>query len=197
MLRRAVLLLCLGLAACGTTQVELSYAPPSSFPPRPWARPVIAITQVTDRREEGHEDPRWIGAVRDNFGKSVKDLMTPVPVTEEVAQAFVTALRARGLLAPDAASARYGLEVDILVLEGRQTSRQAASAEFRITLRPMGTGMTVLVDQERAAFISGSLVLPSSGVFSATEPLRQITQQAMSRAIDQLLDKPGFTAVLQ
>ncbi|MDJ0389544.1 hypothetical protein QMO56_15610 [Roseomonas sp. E05] len=197
MRRRAALLLCLGLAACGATQVNLAYAPPSPLTAQPDARPVVAITQVTDRREDGHTDPRWIGAVRDGSGTSVKDLMTPVPVTEEVLQAFASALRARGLLAPDAAAARYGLEVDILALETRQTTRRAATAEFRVTLRPVNGGAPVLVDQEEAAYIGGDLIMPRTGVFSSSRALREITQTAMSAAIDRLLDKPGFTALLQ
>ncbi|MXP64239.1 hypothetical protein E0493_12880 [Roseomonas sp. M0104] len=197
MRRRAVLLLCLGLAACGASRADLTYAPPTPPATQPEARPVVAITQVTDRREDAQTDPRWIGAVRTSYGASVKDLRTSVPAAEEVRQAFANALLARGLLAPDGAAARYGLEVDILALEARQISRRAATAQFRITLRPMNGGMPVLVDQEEAAFISGDLILPTTGVFSASEPLREITQRAMSAAIDQLLDKPSFTALVQ
>ncbi|HWL79449.1 MAG TPA: hypothetical protein VNR89_00710 [Roseomonas sp.] len=197
MRRRATLLLCLGLAACGASQADLAYAPPSSPAPQPGARPVVAITQVTDRREEAQTDPHWIGAVRTSYGAAVKDLRTQLPAVEEVRQAFANALQARGLLAPDAAAARYGLEVDILALEARQISRRAATAQFRITLRPMAGGMPVLVDQEEAAFVGGDLIMPTTGVFSASKPLQEITQRAMSAAIDQLLDKPSFTALVQ
>jgi len=64
------------------------------------ARPVVAVMQVTDRREDGREDPNWIGTIRGGFGNPNKRLEAPVP--EVVRQAFVDALRARGLLAPAA-----------------------------------------------------------------------------------------------
>jgi len=197
MRRRVALLFCLGLAACGTTQTNLGYAPASPPVVQPMARPVVVVTQVTDRREEGQRDPREVGAVRDESRRPVKRLETPVPVTEVVRQAFTDALQARGLLAPNAEWARYGLEVDIFALNLDQYSRRGATAEFRITLRPIPGGAPVLVDQERAAFVSGDVILPTTGVFTSTEALRQITQQAMSEAIDRLLDKASFTAMLQ
>ncbi|HWX48325.1 MAG TPA: hypothetical protein VNZ61_09745 [Roseomonas sp.] len=197
MRRRVALLFCLGLAACGTTQTNLAYAPASPPVVQPMARPVVVVTQVTDRREEGQRDPREVGAVRDESRRPVKRLETPVPVTEVVRQAFTDALQARGLLAPNAEWARYGLEVDIFALNLDQYSRRGATAEFRITLRPIPGGAPVLVDQERAAFVSGDVILPTTGVFTSTEALRQITQQAMSEAIDRLLDKASFTAMLQ
>ncbi|HWX48326.1 MAG TPA: hypothetical protein VNZ61_09750 [Roseomonas sp.] len=197
MRRRATLLLCLGLAACGTTQASLPYTPASPPVAQPMARPVVAITQVTDRREDGREDPNWIGTIRGGFGNPIKRLEAPVPVAEVVRQAFADALQARGLLAPNAEWARYGLEVDILTLHADQVVRREATVEFRITLRPVNGSAPVLVEQERANRVGGSAITLSAGVFGSVDDLRLIVQQTMSEAIDRLLDKPNFTAALR
>ncbi|MDJ0389543.1 hypothetical protein QMO56_15605 [Roseomonas sp. E05] len=197
MRRRTAFLLCLGLAACSTTQASLPYTPASPPAAPAAARPVVAVAQVTDRREDGHEDPNWIGTIRGGFGNPIKRLEAPVPVTEVVRKAFADALLARGLLVPDIATARYNLTVEILALNADQLARREATAEFRITLRPADGGAPVLVDQERANRVGGSVITLSAGVFGSVEDLRQIAQQTMSEAIDRLLDKPGFIAALR
>ncbi|MXP64238.1 hypothetical protein E0493_12875 [Roseomonas sp. M0104] len=197
MRRRATLLLCFALAACGTTQASLPYTPASAPAAPAMARPVVLVTQVTDRRADGREDPNWIGTIRGGFGNPIKRLEAPVPLAEVVRKAFADALLARGLLAPDASTARYHLAVEILALNADQLARREATAEFRVTLRPASGGAPVLMDQERANRVGGSVITLSAGVFGSIDELRQIAQQAMSEAIDRLLDKPSFAAALR
>lgn len=193
----AVSLLCLGLAACGTTQATLPYTPEATPVVQPHARPVVALGAVTDLREGGREDPRWIGTIRGGFGNPIKRLDAPGPVTEVVRQAFADALAARGLLAPGADAARYLLAVEILDLRANQLNRREGVAEFRVALSRANGGVPVLTDRERATRMSGTVITLTAGVFGSMEELQKVAQQAMSAAIDQILDKPGFAAALR
>ncbi|MCI0753997.1 YajG family lipoprotein [Teichococcus vastitatis] len=187
--------LLLGLAACGTTEANLVYTPATAMTSPAQARPVVAVGTVVDRREDGREDPRWIGTIRGGYGNAMKRLDAPVPVTEVVRQAFTDALRARGLLATGAP--RYTIGVEILQLNANQYVRREGNAEFRISLIPAAGGPPVLVDQGSASRVSGSMLSLAAGAFGSVEELRLVAQQAMSEAIDKLLDKPGFAAALR
>lgn len=189
----ALSLLCLGLAACGTTQMPMTYAP--TVTPMAVSRPVVAVGAVTDRRENGLEDPRWIGTIRGGFGNPIKTLEAPEPVTEVVRKAFTDALAARGMLAP--AAPRYTLSVDIVQFKADQVARREATVEFRVVLAPATGGAAVLTTQERANQVGGSVITLSSGVFGSVEDLHAIALGTMNQAIDRILDKPEFAAALR
>jgi uncharacterized lipoprotein YajG len=188
----ALSLLCLGLAACGTTQMPMTYAP--TVTPVAVSRPVVAVGTITDRRENGREDPRWIGTIRGGFGNPIKTLEASEPVTEVVRKAFTDALAARGMLAP--AAPRYTLSVDIVQFKADQVARREATVEFRVTLAQAG-GASVLTTQERANQVGGSVVTLSAGVFGSVEDLHAIALSTMNQAIDRILDKPEFAAALR
>jgi hypothetical protein len=185
-------LLCLSLAACGTTQLAMPYRP--AVPPvvQPGARPVIAVGTVVDRREDGKEDANWIGTIRGGYGNPLKRLETPVPVTEVVRKAFADALAARGLLA--ASAPRYLLNVDVLQLSSSQYQRREATVEFRIALAPALSGAPVYGDQERAYVVDGSAFTLASGAFGSVDELHRVALQAMNEAVDRVLNKPGLAA---
>jgi uncharacterized lipoprotein YajG len=188
----ALSLLCLGLSACGTTQLPMAYAP--TVQPVAVARPVVALGTVTDQRQDGRENPHWVGTIRDGFGIPMKRLEAPAPVTEVVRQAFSDALAARGMLA--GATPRYTLSVVILQFDANQYSRREATVEFQVTLTSAG-GQQVLSDRERAYQVGGSLITLSSGIFGSVEDLRAIALTTMNQAIDRILDKPSFAAALR
>ena len=188
----ALSLLCLGLAGCGTTQMPMTYAPTAT--PVAVSRPLVAVGSVTDRRENGREDPRWIGTIRGGFGNPIKTLEAPEPVTEVVRKAFTDALAARGMLAP--AAPRYTLSVDIMQFKADQVGRREATVEFRVTLAQAG-GATVLTTEERANQIGGSVMTFSAGVFGSVEDLHAIALGTMNEAIDRILNKPEFAAALR
>lgn len=194
-MRRFLLLsmLSLGLTACGTTQMSMPYSPTAQ--PVSVGRPVVALGTVTDRREDGREDPNWIGTVRGGFGNPLKRLEAPVPVSEVVRQAFSDALAARGMLATG--TPRYLLSVDIIQFKSDQVGRREATVEFQVTLTPAAGGAAVLQDRELANQITGSVLTLSAGVFGSLDELRAIALSTMSQAIDRILDKPGFAAALR
>lgn len=188
-------LMCLGLAACGTTQVPMTYSPVVAPVVQPGARPVIAVNTVVDLREGGKEDANWIGTIRGGYGNPLKRLETVQPVTEVVRQAFRDALAARGLLAAE--TPRYLLNVDVLQLSASQYQRRDATAEFRVTLLPAPDGAPVYVDQEKAYRVDGSAFTLASGAFGSVDDLHRVALQTMNEALDRIADKPGLVAVLR
>ncbi|MFC3126484.1 hypothetical protein ACFOD4_15580 [Pseudoroseomonas globiformis] len=186
--------LLLGLAACGTTEASLPYSPATPPVAQPGAASVVVMGTVVDEREDGREDPRWIGTVRGGFGNPIKRLDAPEPVSEVVRKAFADALRARGLLAAGTSS-RFRLDVRILDLQANQLARREGVASFRISL-VNAAGRTVLSDQAEARRMTGSF-FSAAGVFGSVDELQMVAQQAMSEAIDKLLDRPAFAAALR
>ena len=194
--RRLLPLLLAGLlAACGTTQVALPYAPAAAPAPVAGARPVVAMGNVTDNREGGREDPAWIATIRGGYGNPVKRLDAGQPVREVVAKAFADALAARGLLA--AGAPRYRLAVVVEQLSGNQYVRREATAEFRVTLTDAAGGAPLWSETGRATVVDGSVLSLSVGVFASTDDMREVVQRAMTQAIDEVLGKPGLAAALR
>lgn len=189
----AASLLCLGLAACGTTQVSMPYS--ATATPAVVGRPVVTVAAVTDRREDGREDPNWIGTIRGGFGNPIKRLEADRPVTEVVRAAFTDALAARGMLAQGAG--RYALSVEVLQFKSDQLSRREATVELRATLTPAGGGAPVLVVQERANQVGGSAITLAAGVFGSLDDLRAIALSTMNEAVDRVVNRPDFAAALR
>jgi hypothetical protein len=185
-------LLCLGLAACGTTQVAMPYTP--AVPPvaQPGAIPVIAVGSVLDRRNDGREAPNWIGTMRDGFGIPMKRIDAPVPVTQVVKQAFTDGLAARGLLA--AGAPRYLMNIEIQEFSSNQYKRREATADFRVSLVRNPDGTPIYADQEKAYQVDGSVLSLATGVFASRDDLQAIAIRTMSEAVDRILDKPRLVS---
>ncbi|MBO1078612.1 hypothetical protein [Roseomonas haemaphysalidis] len=189
----AASLLCLGLAACGTTQVSMPYS--ATATPVAVGRPVVTVAAVTDRREDGREDANWIGTIRGGFGNPIKRLEADRPVTEVVRAAFTDGLAARGMLAQG--TGRYALSVEVLQFKSDQLSRREATVEFRVSLAPATGGPPVLVVQERANQVGGSAITLTAGVFGSLDDLRAIALSTMNEAVDRVLNRPDFAAALR
>jgi hypothetical protein len=190
-MRAALLLSCLLLAACGTTQVAIPYTPSTTVVPQ--NRPVIAGVSVIDQR---NEQPNWLGTIRGGYGNPLKRIETNGPVKDVVAKAFTDAIAARGLLAT-AGSGRYDTSVTMHVLDANQYARREANADLQVALIERGSGQQVYTDRIKVNRINGSILALDTGLFASPDDLRQLMAETLDQAIDQTLDKPGFVAALR
>ncbi len=198
-MRLSVLPLLATLAACGTTQGSMSYAPTVPIQPAAGARPVVAVSdRVANERRAGREDPTWIGTIRGGYGEPVKRLSSDAPVDRVVARAFADGLAARGLGSTQvgAGGTPYVLAVTIHQFDANQYVRREATADFSAALVERASGREVWRDRHRAYNVDGSLLSFRTGVFASPEDLRRVALRTMSEAVDALLDKPGFRAAL-
>ncbi len=195
-MRLASLLLVGLLAACGTTQSPMTYAPTVPVSTAS-ARPLVAVAQpVVNQRRAGSDDPRWIGTIRGGYGNPVKTLEADRPVDQVVAGAFSDALAARGLQAGTAAG-RYALAITIHQFDANQYVRREATADFGIRVTERATGREVWSDRTKAYNVDGSLLSLGTGVFASVDDLKRVALRTMSEAVDTLLDKPGFRAAIR
>jgi len=186
-----------GLAACGTTQTSMSYAPTVPVQAAATARPVVAVSErVVNERLAGREDPNWIGTIRSGYGSPMKVLKADQPVDRVVARAFSDGLSARGLHAPGGASP-YLLAVTIHQLDANQYARREATADFSVVLTERATGRPVWRDGHKTYKVDGSLVTLNAAAFASVDDFRRTAVSAISEAVDALLDNPGFRAALR
>jgi hypothetical protein len=196
-MRLLLLPLLAAVAACGTTQTSMPYAPTVQVQTVSAPSPLVAVSgQVANLRRAGREDPNWIGTIRGGYGNPLKRLASDVPVDQVVGQAFAAGLAARGLHAPGTGASPYVLAVTIHQFDANQYVRREATADFTAVLTDRATGREVWRDRHRAYKVDGS-ILALAGVFAETEDLRRVALQTMSEAVDALLDKPGFRAALR
>ncbi len=184
------------LAACGTTQAPMAYAP--TVPVSTAAsRPLVTVAEpVANQRRAGSNDPRWIGTIRGGYGNPVKTLEADRPVDQVVASAFSDALASRGLQAATGAG-RYALAITIYQFDANQYVRREATADFGIRVTERATGREVWSDRTKAYNVDGSILSLSTGVFASVDDLKRVALRSMSEAVDTLLDKPGFRAALR
>jgi len=187
MFRVLPIILTFGLGACGNTVSSLQYIPPGSI--QTAASPSIGDVAATDQRKE---EPRRLATVMGGFGNPLKTLDTAKPVKDEVADAFVQGLRARGLLASSAqAPFRLALVVrkfDADMLVGR-------TARIDLTMSVVNqAGATVYEDS--ATDSESETKFFETGVFADIQDLRKLCEIVLNRTVDRLLDKPAFRATL-
>lgn len=197
-MRLLLLPLLAAVAACGTTQASMPYAPTVRVQPVAASSPVVAVSrQVANLRRAGREDPNWIGTIRGGYGNPLKRLSSDVPVEQVVGQAFAAGLAARGLHAPGTDASPYVLAVTIHQFDANQYVRREATADFSTVLTDRATGREVWRDRHRAYNVDGSFLSLSVGVAASPEDLRRVALRTMSEAVDALLDKPGFRTALR
>jgi uncharacterized lipoprotein YajG len=184
------------LAACGSTQVTLPYAPTSAAPVAPAGRPLVSLDRVDNQRSTGREDPTWVGTIRGGYGNPIKALNTTEPLDRVIGQAFRDGLAQRGLAA-GAGQGRYALAVVIHQFDANQYVRREATADFSVVVTERTTGREVYRDRERAYNVDGSVLALDTGVFASTDNLQRVAVQTMNQAIDRLLDKPGFRSAIR
>lgn len=179
------------MAACGTTQVGLSYAPGASVSRAATALPVD-VGSFADRRGE---PPTWLGAIRGGFGNPIKNLESSRPVAELVAAAFADGLRARGV-AVAAAPGRPRLSGVVRKLDCNQIARREANVDIELTVHD-ADGRVRLTKAYTATRLDGSIVTMSAGVFGSVDDLRVTLELALREAVDKALDDPALRAALR
>lgn len=184
------------LAACGTTQVTLPYAPTAAVQQAGAARPVVTLGRVDNQRSTGREDPTWVGTIRGGYGNPVRALNTSEPLDRVIGQAFRAGLAQRGLDA-GAGQGRYALGVVIHQFDANQYVRREATADFSVVVTERATGREVYRDREKVYNVDGSLLALDVGVFGSADNLQRVATTTMNQAIDRLLDKPGFRAAVR
>ncbi len=182
MLRAVCLLLALAAAAC-TTKADVRYTPTGA--PLMRGTPAVATVAVVNERED--KDPTYVGSIRGGYGNPMDTLITPRPISDEVADAFSEALRQRNLLGP---SGPYGLAVQLTQFSVNQYIGRTATVAFRLRLLTAG-GTPVYQDAVSVHNVNG-------GVFAGASmaDLQAIMAKTLTQAIDEAIDKPGFRAAL-
>jgi hypothetical protein len=155
------------------------------------AMPVIARVTVSDHRDG---QTRRIGAIRGGFGNPLKFINTTDPVQDEVARAFTDAIRQRGLLAAPG-TATNNLAVSIRKMDCSQYVRREAHADFDVALADQD-GRVFYRDNVQVTVVGGSKLAMDVGIFGDPDDLRTVAVEAMSKAIDQALDKADFRAAI-
>jgi hypothetical protein len=181
------------LAACAV-QTPIAYKTSGAAALPAAATPVIGKVTAVDQRNEA--DPTWIGAVRGGYGNPLKVLHAPEPVADIVTSSFRAALADRGLLAA-AGPARYDLHVAVARFESDQVVRREAKVELNVEVIERSGGRQVYHDAASVDLVSGNDAVVDVGVFGSTDGLRLLVQEAMSKAIDQILAKPALLAALK
>ncbi|MDA8229763.1 MAG: hypothetical protein M0006_00320 [Magnetospirillum sp.] len=186
----AAAVMALGVSACGTTPVGLTYDG-AKVANAGAAKNMVEVASVVDHRKDG---ANWLGAIRGGFGNPLKTLETPVPVRDEVKTAFVDGLKARGLVGPDP---RYAMELDIERFDCNQYVRREAHARIGVRVIDTASHQDVYQRDIRADKVTGSLVSLDVGVFASVDDLRTVANDVLQEAVDKTLDDPKFLALVK
>jgi ABC-type uncharacterized transport system auxiliary subunit len=177
----------LALGGCGNTVSSLHYTSTVSVQ----AASVATVGSVTaaDQRKEA---PNRLATIMGGYGNPLKTLDTAKPVKDEVADAFTEGLRARGLLAP-AEQAPFRLALTVRRFDSDQYMGRGARIDVGMSVLDRA-GRTVFDDNAKED-VSESEFL-QVGVFADIKDLQRISETVLDRAIDKLLDSPGFRAAV-
>jgi hypothetical protein len=184
MFRIFMAVLAFALGACNTVS-SLQYVPPASVQAATF--PSIGAVSVTDQR---NEEPRRLATVVGGFGNPVKTLDTTKPVKDEVADAFVSGLRARALLA---SSAQAPFRLALVVRKFDADMMIGRTARIDLTMSVVNqTGATVYEDS--ATDSESETKFFETGIFANIDDLKKLCEIVLTRTVDRILDKPAFRA---
>ena len=187
MFRILALTLAFGLCACGNTVSSLQYSPPGSIQTAP--SPSIGAVTATDQRKE---EPKRLATVMGTFGNPVKTLDTAQPVKDEVADAFVQGLRARGLLA-SSGQAQFRLALVVRKFDADMIVGRTARIDLTMSVVNQAGA---IVYEDSATDSESETKFFQTGVFADIEDLKKLCEIVLDRTVDRLLDKPAFRATL-
>jgi hypothetical protein len=175
------------LCACGNTVSSLHYVPTSSIEVA--SAPSIGAVTATDQRKE---EPNRLATIMGGFGNPLKTLDTAKPVKDEVADAFLEGLRARGMLASNTqAPFRIALVVrkfDADMLVGR-------TGRIDLTMSVIDRGGNT-VYEDAVTDSESETKFFETGIFADIADLQKLCEIVLNRTVNRLLDKPEFrTAV--
>jgi len=175
----------LGLGGCSTNTVDLAYDTATVVSQPAIAANSVKILSVSDGRKHGSH---WLGSIRGLFGNPLKTLNTQVPVKDVVENAFTSALKARGLLAPT--SGDFGMTVVINQFDCNQYRRREAHVRLHVSIVEFASGQQIYDKDIRIDKVTGNLITFDAGIFADVEDLRKVANQALQEAIDEALDDP-------
>jgi uncharacterized lipoprotein YajG len=182
-----IMVFLLALGACSNTVASLHYVPTTNLA----AADVASIASVTaaDQRKEASTR---LATIMGGFGNPLKTLDTMKPVKDEVADAFVEGLRARGLLAPPGqAPFRLALEVrkfDADMIIGR-------TARIDLTMSVVDREGRI-VYQDSARDSQSDMKFIETGVFANITDLQALSETVLDRTVDRMLDAQAFRAAV-
>ena len=180
----------MGLAACSTTPVAVTYkAPPTAVPLTAQASATSAGRFSDDRGEP----PKWLGAIRGGFGNPLKVLEAEQTAAQMVQAAFNEGLRARGARTPS----KYELTGSIRKLDCSQYVRREAHGVIDVAVVDVASGRQVFSKTYSKDLVEGSIVALDAGIFGSTDDLRKVLEQALQQIVDQALDDPQLRAALK
>jgi uncharacterized lipoprotein YajG len=179
-------------SACSTTPVDVTYAPNSSIVSATKAAPVVAIGSVSDGRKN---DANWLGAIRGGFGNPIKVLETKGPVSDVVKKALVDGLASAHLLTVN--DAKYALNVDVMRFDCNQYARREAHIILAVSLVNKASQQVVYSKTIKSDKVTGSIITFDAGVFASVDDLRQVANDVLQDAVDQLLSDQAFMSNLR
>jgi hypothetical protein len=151
--------------------------------------PTVGIGTVTDDRKEG---PQWLGAIRGGLGNPLKTLETEEPVSDVVKNTLKDGLTARGLFAKS--QPKYILNIDMMRFDCNQYARREAHILLDVLLVDAVTQQNIYNKTLKSDKVTGSIVTFDAGLFASVDDLRQVANDVLQDAIDQLLHDPEFLA---
>lgn len=178
-LHSLALLALVGFTSCVHTQVSLDYKPREGAMRR--GEPILGVGHFENRRPQGSFQ---LGVATTPIGTPVELLEMRVPVEEAVHNAFLHALTARGMDAPDG-QAKYFLSGEILELSCRQVSRPYAMARLRVNLVSANNGRVIFSRVFTAERQDAGYYLAQG---DPTSVLRELSSRALQDAVDHAID---------
>ena len=188
MYRFLAITLSLALCACGNTVSDLHYVPTGSIEAA--SAPSIGAVVATDQRKE---EPNRLATIMGGFGNPLKTLDTAKPVKDEVADAFLEGLRARGMLAPGP-QAPFRLAVVVRTFDADMIIGRTGRIDLTMSVIDQG-GSTVYEDT--ATDSESETKFFQTGVFADIDDLRKLCEIVLNRSVNRLLDKPEFRAAVK
>jgi uncharacterized lipoprotein YajG len=176
-------------AACSTTAVSLRYDP-SALPAGTAKGPAVVGLTVVDNRQL---DPTHLGAIRGGMGQPLKTLELDKPVTDVVRDAVLAGMTARGLAAPD--KPKFQMTVTIDKLDCSQLVRREAHVLLQVKVVDLSGAHPPYSETVQANLADGGS-LTDTGILASTDDLRKVANDALQKAVDQLLDDAAFRSEL-
>jgi uncharacterized lipoprotein YajG len=187
MFRAMVIAGALALGACSNTVSSLSYSTTGTV--QAAASPTVGAVAATDRRKE---EPRRLATIMGGFGNPLKTLDTAKPVKDEVADAVAQGLHARGLMA---ASAQAPFRLALVVHQFDADMIIGRTARINLTMTVLNPSGAAVYEDTVSDSESETKIL-ETGIFADIADLQRLCQIVLNRAVDRLLDQPGFRAAV-
>ena len=191
--RLTIAVIVMTTAGCSTTAVPLGHAPAANVAGSMAPALPMVVGSFQDARNA--RDERWIGAIHGEFGNAVATLHADVPVSDLVRNAFVDALKARGIAA-DARRVGARLEGRIITLECDQSVRREATIKIELVIRD-ANGIETFTRSYASSRVDRSPLSFSTRVFGSTDEVRAVMDKTLRDTVERALNDSALRAALQ